>query len=145
MDLWVIMVITGIVAAFVSALLGYAVVPWLRKLKFGQTILEIGPKWHKEKKQGTPTMGGIMFILGSGLAVLLLGWKQMLSGEFGHLYVYFFALIFGLIGFVDDYQKVRQHQNEGLTAKQKFVLQKRKKMLVFVAWRKRLKLSRNSK
>ena len=64
-----------------------------------------------------------MFILGSGIAVLVLGWKQMLSGEFGHLYVYFFALIFGLIGFVDDYRKVRQHQNEGLTAKQKFVLQ----------------------
>ena len=47
----------------------------------------------------------------------------MLEGEFDHLYVYLFALIFGLIGFVDDYRKVRQHQNEGLTAKQKFVLQ----------------------
>ena len=47
----------------------------------------------------------------------------MLAGDFAHLYVYLFALIFGLIGFVDDYRKVRQHQNEGLTAKQKFVLQ----------------------
>ena len=47
----------------------------------------------------------------------------MLRGSFVHLYVYLFALIFGIIGFVDDYRKVRQHQNEGLTAKQKFVLQ----------------------
>ena len=42
-------------AALVTALLGLAIIPWLRKLHFGQTILEIGPKWH-EKKQGTPTM-----------------------------------------------------------------------------------------
>lgn len=47
----------------------------------------------------------------------------MLSGDFVHLYVYLFALCFGLIGFVDDYRKVRQHQNEGLTARQKFILQ----------------------
>jgi len=64
-----------------------------------------------------------MFIVGSGVTVFVLGWKQMLMGEFVHLYVYLFALIFGLIGFLDDYRKVRQHQNEGLTAKQKFVLQ----------------------
>ena len=46
----------------ISALLGYVVVPWLHKLKFGQTILDIGPNWHKNK-QGTPTMGGVMFII----------------------------------------------------------------------------------
>ena len=68
-------------------------------------------------------MGGILFIVGSGVTVFALGWKQMLAGQFIHLYVYLFALIFGLIGFVDDYRKVRQHQNEGLTAKQKFLLQ----------------------
>lgn len=64
-----------------------------------------------------------MFILGAGVAVFAMGWSMMLDGEFSHLYVYLFALIFGLIGFVDDYRKVRQHQNEGLTARQKFVLQ----------------------
>ena len=76
-----------------------------------------------ESKAGTPTMGGIMFILGGGVTVFVLGWDAMLRGSFVHLYVYLFALIFGIIGFVDDYRKVRQHQNEGLTAKQKFVLQ----------------------
>ena len=54
-----------------------------------------------------------MFILGAGVTVFVLGWSAMLEGIFWHLYVYLFALIFGLIGFVDDYRKVRQHQNEG--------------------------------
>ena len=55
-------------AALVTALLGLAIIPWLRKLHFGQTILDIGPKWH-EKKQGTPTMGGLMFIFGTIAAI----------------------------------------------------------------------------
>lgn len=48
-------------AALVTALLGLAIIPWLRKLHFGQTILEIGPKWH-EKKQGTPTMATHVYL-----------------------------------------------------------------------------------
>ena len=64
-----------------------------------------------------------MFILGTGITVFLLGWGEMLRGSFIHLYIFLFALVFGMIGFVDDYRKVRQHQNEGLTARQKFVLQ----------------------
>ena len=116
-------VITALIVGFVlTAIIGKFLIPELRKLKAGQEIREDGPKWHAGKA-GTPTMGGIMFIIGSGVTVFALGWKQMLSGEFVHLYVYLFALVFGIIGFVDDYRKVRQHQNEGLTAKQKFVLQ----------------------
>lgn len=111
-----------VIAAVITGLLGYFMVPFLHKIKFGQTIREVGPSWHKNK-QGTPTMGGIMFILGAGVTVFILGWSFMLEGVFWHLYVYLFALIFGLIGFVDDYRKVRQHQNEGLTARQKFILQ----------------------
>ncbi len=114
------------IAAGVSFLLtlviGRYVLAELRKLKAGQEIRKDGPAWHAGKA-GTPTMGGIMFIIGSGVTVFILGWNQMLNGVFAHLYVYLFALIFGLIGFVDDYRKVRQHQNEGLTAKQKFLLQ----------------------
>ena len=117
-----VLLLTIAVSFVLTLVLGRFVLAELRRLKAGQEIRKEGPQWHAGKA-GTPTMGGIMFILGSGIAVLALGWKQMLSGEFRHLYVYFFALIFGLIGFVDDYQKVRQHQNEGLTAKQKFVLQ----------------------
>ncbi len=110
------------VSFVLTVLIGKFLIPELQKLKAGQAIREDGPTWHAGKA-GTPTMGGIMFILGSGIAVFALGWERMLDGEFTHLYVYLFALIFGLIGFVDDYRKVRQHQNEGLTAKQKFILQ----------------------
>lgn len=123
MDLMHILTWAAMPVSFLLTLvIGRFVLAELRKLKAGQEIREDGPKWHAGKA-GTPTMGGIMFILGSGVVVFLLGWGQMLQGEFTHLYVYLFALCFGLIGFVDDYRKVRQHQNEGLTAKQKFLLQ----------------------
>ena len=116
-------VLTALAVSFVLTLvIGRFLIPELRKLKAGQEIRTDGPTWHAGKA-GTPTMGGIMFILGSGVAVFAVGWNQMLRGQFTHLYVYLFALVFGISGFVDDYRKVRQHQNEGLTAKQKFVLQ----------------------
>jgi phospho-N-acetylmuramoyl-pentapeptide-transferase len=111
-----------LISFILTLIIGKFLIPELRKLKAGQSIRADGPAWHAAK-EGTPTMGGIMFILGAGVTVLAVGWKQMLAGNFVHLYVYLFALVFGLIGFVDDYRKVRQHQNEGLTAKQKFVLQ----------------------
>lgn len=60
----VISVIITIVVAFgVTVGSGFVIIPWLKKLKFGQTILDIGPSWHKSK-QGTPNMGGLMFIFG---------------------------------------------------------------------------------
>ena len=63
-------IITAIIAFAVTAGSGYFVIPFLRKLKFGQTILDIGPNWHKEK-QGTPTMGGVMFIGGVIISLVL--------------------------------------------------------------------------
>ena len=130
-----ITVLLALIVGFVLTLiLGRFVLAELRKLKAGQEIREDGPKWHAGKA-GTPTMGGIMFIIGTGITVFALGWSQMLSGVFDHLYIYLFALIFGLIGFVDDYRKVRQHQNEGLTAKQKFLLQLAAAVLFLVLMR----------
>ena len=123
MDLMYILTGAALLASFLLTLvIGRFVLAKLRKLKAGQEIRQDGPTWHAGKA-GTPTMGGIMFILGAGVVVFILGWGPMLQGEFTHLYVYLFAMCFGLIGFVDDYRKVRQHQNEGLTAKQKFLLQ----------------------
>ena len=113
----------ALLAGFILTLVvGKFVLAELRKLKAGQEIRKEGPQWHAGKA-GTPTMGGIMFIIGAGVVTFVTGWQSMLKGEFAHLYVYLFALVFGLIGFVDDYRKVRQHQNEGLTARQKFLLQ----------------------
>ena len=122
MMVWTEVLIAAAVGFVLTWLIGKPVLRELRILKAGQEIRKEGPSWHSTKA-GTPTMGGIMFILGVGIAVFVLGWNYMLNGEFAHLYVYFLALCFGIIGFVDDYRKVRQHQNEGLTAKQKFLLQ----------------------
>ena len=111
-----------LMASIITAVGGFWLLPMLRRLHFGQTILEIGPKWH-QGKQGTPTMGGLMFIIGIGLTIVVLGWQRMMAGSFVHLYVYLFALVFGAIGYIDDYQKVKHHHNTGLTAPQKFLLQ----------------------
>ena len=137
MELWLALllcVIIGFITAFLS---GFAVVPWLRKLKFGQAILDIGPSWHK-KKQGTPTMGGILIILGFFAAVTvtlitdkLLGGNLLTAGNSrpeNVVYIKVFSGIlmsvaFAFIGFIDDYIKVVKKRNLGLTEMQKTVLQ----------------------
>ena len=60
--------IAGVLAFLITAISGFLLIPWLKRLKFGQTIKEIGPTWH-QTKQGTPTMGGLMFYLGSMLGI----------------------------------------------------------------------------
>ncbi|MBQ7639143.1 MAG: phospho-N-acetylmuramoyl-pentapeptide-transferase [Clostridia bacterium] len=137
MHIWAAVVMSIVIGFFVSFLLGFALIPWLHKLKFGQTILDIGPSWHK-KKQGTPTMGGFLFIIGfivSFAAVLIT--DKILGGDlitFGTdrprdvLCVKIFAGIlmacgFGFIGFIDDYIKVVKKRNLGLTEMQKTVLE----------------------
>ena len=115
-------ILSFIVAFGVAAILGQILVPLLRRLKAGQSIREDGPTWHMSK-QGTPTMGGLMFIAAIAAAILVAGWQELELGHRNHLYVFVFALVFGAIGFIDDFQKLRHHANEGLTAPQKFLLQ----------------------
>ena len=62
--------ISAILGFLITFLLGFVFIPYLKKLHFGQTILEIGPAWHKEK-QGTPIMGGLMFIVGTIVSSLV--------------------------------------------------------------------------
>jgi len=115
--------IIAFAAAFlVAALIGLFMVPFLRRIKAGQAIREDGPTWHM-KKAGTPTMGGLMFIVAVAAACLIIGYKPMLAGDYLHIYILLFALIFGAVGFLDDYEKLRKKQNLGLKAKQKFLLQ----------------------
>ena len=105
-----------------ALLLGRVLVPALRALKAGQSIREVGPKWH-QGKAGTPTMGGIVFIL-SSLLCIVTGWHAMReTGDYKHLFVLALALMFGLIGFADDFIKVKKKRNLGLTGLQKLVLQ----------------------
>ena len=117
----------AVVSFLITAVIGKYLIPFLHKLNFGQTILEEGPKWHK-KKQGTPTMGGIMFIIGIIIAtsagVLLYAVGNGLDSVGRFVFVgLLFALMNGGIGFVDDYVKVVKKRNLGLTAIQKLVLQ----------------------
>ena len=111
-----------LVSFAVSVIAGKYLIRWLRKLHAGQEIREDGPTWHNAKA-GTPTMGGLMFIGGIFIAILTVGAPGMLRGDLKHLYIFGFALIFGAIGFLDDFEKVVHHRNLGLTAIQKFLLQ----------------------
>ena len=116
------MIITVIGSYVLTLILGRVLLPVLRALKAGQSIREIGPTWHNSKA-GTPMMGGLMFIIGIFITIFVLGWQGMLAGDYSHLYVFGFALVFGVIGYIDDYQKVKRKQNTGLTSRQKFLLQ----------------------
>jgi len=126
-------VVAAAVLAFgVTALTGFWLIPVLRRLKYGQTILDIGPKWHM-KKQGIPTMGGLMMI--AGVTVAILSGFFMLAGDptnsftssvregMGVILGLIMALAFGMVGFMDDYVKVVKKRNLGLSAKQKMVMQ----------------------
>ena len=115
-------ILSFIVAFGVAAIIGQILIPVLRRLKAGQSIREDGPTWHMAK-QGTPTMGGLMFIAAIAVSMMTAGWEQFSRGNRTHLYVFLFALVFGVIGLIDDFQKLRHRANEGLTAPQKFLLQ----------------------
>lgn len=136
MNIIVACLVAAVISFGISFGLGYVVIPFLHKLKFGQTILDIGPNWHKNK-QGTPTMGGILFVIGTvvafGVVLLidkLLGGNIVETNEivadsmrvkvYGGLIM---AIGFAFIGFLDDYIKVVKKQNEGLTIRQKSILQ----------------------
>lgn len=110
-----------VLAFLFSTAFGKYYIPWLKRQKAGQKIKE-EVEQHKAKS-GTPTMGGVMFILGTLFALLTLGFPSMLQGRFMHLVVFLFALVFGAIGFLDDWKKIRAAQNLGLSAKMKFLLQ----------------------
>ena len=116
------LILAFLIALVVAAIVGKFYVPWLRKIKAGQEIKEIGPNWHMTKA-GTPTMGGVIFIVGVIAAVLIVGLPAFREGEFGALFVLLFSLFYGAIGFLDDYEKLRKKQNLGLSAKAKFILQ----------------------
>lgn len=130
----IVAVIISVVIAFgITAALGFVIIPWLKKLNFGQTILDIGPSWHKSK-QGTPNMGGFMFIIGivisfaaSALLFHFTGGKlesdysNPIEGRDMVLLIASIALAVGcgIVGFTDDFIKIKLKRNEGLSAKQK--------------------------
>ena len=163
---WFTALISAFIAFAVTAAVGPKYIRYLQKMKFGQKILEIGPRWHMNK-QYTPTMGGFMFIFGiivSMIIVYAFTWFTfggipaesigiiggadgptaiLVSGPVGSISftdsmsgaptgilrvlsdfsVLLLALAYALVGFVDDYAKIKKKQNAGLTAMQKLLLQ----------------------
>ncbi len=126
MDGKLLFVIALLATLGISALLLRILIPILKSHKMGQKILDIGPRWHKSK-EGTPTMGGIAFYLASllvGAAGIAYGIPSGLIKEpLPLLFTAAFALLNGVIGFLDDYTKFLKKQNEGLSAGQKYLLQ----------------------
>ena len=119
--------ITVALAVFiVTVILEKLIIPILQSHKVGQRILEIGPRWHKNKA-GTPTMGGICFIMAILVIMAIFSIIIAAGGMGGELVPLALAMALatlnGMIGFFDDYTKLVKKQNEGFTAKQKIVLQ----------------------
>ena len=110
-----------VMAFIVAVIVGRFYIPWLRRMKAGQEIRQDGPTWHMSKA-GTPTMGGVVFITGCTFVCLTVGFESMRQGDYTHIFVLLFALVFGAIGFLDDWEKLRKKQNLGLSAKAKFLL-----------------------
>ena len=154
MNITLALIISFAVSLVVTAILGYVLIPVLHKLKFGQNILtDIGPAWHA-KKQGTPTMGGTMFIIGTIFTTVLtilicigtgyspfsdmaeLKNQQITRLVSGIL----MAFCFALVGFADDYIKVVKKRNLGLTEIQKTIPQ----VLIIAAYLGGLILSKST-
>ncbi|MFC5588522.1 phospho-N-acetylmuramoyl-pentapeptide-transferase [Sporosarcina soli] len=112
--------LTAIVVAFIiSVLLGFLIIPALRRLKFGQSIREEGPKAH-QKKAGTPTMGGLIFIGSIILSTLALSYiNDVLTTQ--TIVLLLILVGFGIIGFIDDFIIVVVKRNLGLTSIQKLI------------------------
>lgn len=111
--------ITVVAGAVLSGVIGFFLLPVLRALKAGQSIREVGPTWHNYKA-GTPMMGGLMFIFA---AVLCLLGNIFFMQDYTVFYTLVLALCFGLVGFLDDFFKLKFKRNLGLTSAQKAMLQ----------------------
>ncbi|MGF9965615.1 phospho-N-acetylmuramoyl-pentapeptide-transferase [Bacillus rhizoplanae] len=112
------LLITVGVAFLISVALSPIFIPFLRRLKFGQSIRDEGPKSH-QKKSGTPTMGGIVIFISVMITSIIMMFKFQKSAETYLLLLVTFG--YGLIGFLDDYIKVVKKRNLGLTSKQKLI------------------------
>jgi len=115
-------IFAALVAFVVSVIIAPPIIKKIKVLKFGQKILEDGPVWHA-KKENTPTMGGVIFVIAIIVAMLASLPHMIARCDFKPLLMLGVSTIFGAVGFVDDWTKVRHKTNKGLTAMQKLLLQ----------------------
>lgn len=111
--------ITAAVSAVLTGVIGLVLLPVLRALKAGQSIRELGPTWHNNKA-GTPMMGGLMFIISTMICLLINLFKMQ---DYTVMLAFALSLCFGLVGFLDDFFKLKYKRNLGLTSIQKALLQ----------------------
>lgn len=115
--------VLGIMIGFIlSLVVGLILIPILRKRKLGQSTSKLINERHI-KKDGTPTLGGLIFIIPTVLSLLLLYLKGSIEINHNLIITVFVFLAYGLLGFLDDYLKIKKHNNAGLSVKIKFVLQ----------------------
>lgn len=113
--MWQMMIFAFAISLGVCLVIGPVLIPALRRLKFGQSIRDDGPQRHLQK-QGTPTMGGVMFFFSLVLGTIFLAGSYQMT-----YFLLACAVGFGLIGFIDDYIKIVKKRSLGLTAKQKII------------------------
>ena len=113
------LIVTALASGLLSGVIGFFLLPILRALKAGQSIREVGPTWHNYKA-GTPMMGGLMFILAAVICMVV---NLFTVTDYTVYYVLGLGLCFGIIGFLDDFCKLKYKRNLGLTSLQKAMLQ----------------------
>lgn len=106
---------------FLAYLLGKILIPVLHRMKYGQNIREEGPKSHM-KKQGTPTMGGLIFIISTAIVTILYSLFFVKTFNNYAMFALVIFLLFGFVGFLDDFIKIKRKNNLGLRAYQKMAL-----------------------
>lgn len=104
-----------------STVFGYFLIPILKKIKAGQRI-NVYVENH-QKKSGTPTMGGLIFIIPTIVTILILLFTKKIEFSVNLLIVLFVFISYSMIGFLDDYISIKKKRNEGLTQTQKLLLQ----------------------
>jgi len=107
---------------FLTVIFGYFMIPVLKKIKFGQVISTYITKRHL-KKEGTPTIGGLIFIIPTVITMILLYLRGSLNFSYNLLIVMFVFISYSLLGFIDDYLKIKRHNNDGLSIIQKLIAQ----------------------
>lgn len=115
--------ILGLTLGFILAIVtGFIIVPFMKKIKAGQTVSRLINKRHLQK-DGTPTLGGLIFIIPTLIAMLLLGLKGSIDLNSNLLITVFVFMGYALIGFIDDFIKIKYHHNDGLSVFAKLVMQ----------------------
>ncbi|GGF11760.1 phospho-N-acetylmuramoyl-pentapeptide-transferase [Halobacillus andaensis] len=116
-----ILLLTMALSFILTVVISPIIIPFLRRLKFGQSIRDEGPKSH-QKKSGTPTMGGVMILISIAITTIVSSFWYISEPSQVHIFIVLFVLIgYGLLGFLDDYIKVALKRNLGLTSKQKML------------------------